>query len=265
MAGRMSERIWFLKHCELFGRLSPEQLRPLESRARIRKYQRNSPIYVPGDEADGVLLLSDGRVRICDFTSEGKRAILAFIEPGELFGELALIDSDPREERAEAVSQSTVILIPGDALRRLIETVPELSLGVTKVIGLRRRRIERRLKTLLFRSNRERLVHLLLDLADQYGRADPAGILVDIKLSHQDLANIIGSTRETVTITLGELQTEGNLRIARQKVILTNVRRLAEAVDRVPPRALSALQSATQTQSFIANPEFKPGTEDGRM
>lgn len=228
----MSERFWILKRCALFERLTPEQLSRLEATARVRKYPRNSPIYLPGDQADGVLLLSEGRVRICDFTSDGKQAILAFIEPGELFGELAIVDSVPREERAEAITTSTVILFPGDSLRRLVEGIPELSLGITRLIGLRRRRIERRLKTLLFRSNRERLVHLLLDLAEQYGLRDADGIRLGIKLSHQDLANVIGSTRETVTITLGELQNEELVRIARQAIVITNVARLSESVDR---------------------------------
>jgi len=231
----MSERFWFLKRCELFGRLSPEQLSLLESRARVRRFERNSAIYAPGDRADGVLLLSEGRVRICDFTADGKQAILAFIEPGELFGELAVVDAVPREERAEAVAPSTVLFIPGDVMRSLIETVPDVSLGITRLIGLRRRRIERRLKTLLFRSNRERLVHMLLDLAEQYGRGEAGCVKIGIKLSHQDLANIIGSTRETVTLTLGELQNESLLRVARQTLVLTDVRRLAEGVGRTAP------------------------------
>src|SRR5262245_41175236 len=141
----MSQRIWFLKRCDLFERLTPEQSRQLESRARVRRYERNCPIYLPGDHSDGVLLLSEGRVRICAFTPDGKQAILDFIEPGELFGELALIDAHPREERAEAASPATVVLIPGDAMRRLLESVPDLFLGITKLIGFRRRRIERRL------------------------------------------------------------------------------------------------------------------------
>src|SRR5258708_1769559 len=142
----MSQRIWFLKRCDLFERLTADQLSQLETRSRVRKYERNSPIYLPGDHADGVLLLLEGRVRICDSTPDGKQAILAFIDPGELFGELALIDAHPREERAEAASPATVVLIPGDAMQRLLETVPGLFLGISKLIGFRRRRLERRLK-----------------------------------------------------------------------------------------------------------------------
>ena len=111
----------------------------------------------------------------------------------------------PREERAEAVIASSIVLIPAATIRELLYAVPELSAGITKLIGFRRRRIERRLKMLMFRSNRERLIQLLVELAEQYGRTDPAGIRIDLKLSHQDLASLIGSTRESVTVILGRM------------------------------------------------------------
>ncbi len=232
----MSEKIWHLKKCDLFQQLSSDKLRELELRCRAKKFPRGSPIYLPADEADGVLLLASGRVKICSFSADGKQAILTFIEPGELFGELAVLDDEAREEYAEAAEASQVILIPADEIRRMMNEIPEISLGITKLIGLRRRRIERRLKYLLFRSNRERLTHLILELAEKYGYATREGVALSIKLSHQELANIIGSTRETVTVVLGELQAEGSLRLGRRRIVLTDVKRLAESVSAPVPR-----------------------------
>jgi len=232
----MSERLWYLKRCDLFQRLSPEQLGVLETRCRARLFPRGTPIYLPADHAGSVLLLAEGRVKIGSFTEEGKQTILAFIEPGELFGELALLGAQQRDEYAEAVEKSTVILIPNEVMQQLLAENPEVSFGITKLFGLRRKRIERRLKYLLFRSNRERLVHLLLELAEQYGRPAEGGVELRIKLSHQDLANIIGSTRETVTVVLGELQAEGRLQLGRRKIILTDMAHLADSVNLPVPR-----------------------------
>ncbi len=235
----MSEKTWHLKRCDLFERLTPGQLSRLESHCRMRKFPRKTLIYLPADHADGVLLLASGRAKISALTEDGKQAILAFIEPGELFGELAVVDSGVREEYAETCEPSVVILIAAEQVRRLMQEYPHISIGVTKLIGLRRRRIERRLKSLLFRSNRQRLVHLLLELAEQYGIPSKEGIRLGIKLSHQDLASVIGSTRETVTITLGELQAEGHLRVGRQKIVLTDPRQLAQSVHVRPPEFLA--------------------------
>ena len=234
----MTEELWYLKQCDLFRRLTPEELTRLEPRCRSRTFKRGEPIYLPTDFASAALVLAEGRVKIGSVTEEGKQAILAFIEPGELFGELAVLDGGPRDEFAEAAEKSTVVLIPADALNELVAANSQVALGVTKLIGLRRRRIEQRLKSLLFRSNRQRLVSLLLELAEQYGEKTPEGVRLTIKLSHQDLASVIGSTRETVTVVLGELQSEGLVSIGRRKILLANPERLQQAAEgplNVPP------------------------------
>ncbi len=229
----MTEELWYLKQCDVFRRLGPEEIARLEPLCRSRTFRRGEPIYLPADAAEAAMVLAEGRVKIGAITSDGKQTILAFIEPGELFGELEAIDGGPREEFAEAAEKSTVVLMPAEALRRLMEADPTLALGVTKLIGLRRRRIERRLKSLLFRSNRQRLVSLLLELAEQYGlpSSDPPGVRLGIKLSHQDMASVIGSTRETVTVVLGELQSEGLVSIGRRKIVLGNLSALEKAAD----------------------------------
>ncbi len=223
----MAQTFWHVRNCSLFQRLSDEELEKLEQNSRIRKFPKGSSLYLPSEEADGTFLLAEGRVRICSTTPEGKLTILAFVEPGEIFGELALVDSGPREERAEAVLNSVVVLIPNDQLRALMEHSPSLTLGVTKLIGLRRKRVERRLRSLLFRSNRDRLTHLLVELTEQYGNPTAEGIELSIRLSHQDLASIIGATRETVTTLLGEMQTEGLLRIRRQRLLILDLKKIA--------------------------------------
>lgn len=231
----MAERRWFLKRCNLFERLPPEEINALELRSRARTFPRGSPIYLPADAADGVLVLTEGRVRLGSYTEDGKQTILAFVDPGEMFGELALVDSGAREEFAEAAEKSTVVLIPRDVMQDLLDRYPQLALGVTRLFGLRRQRIERRLKYLLFRSNRERLGHLLLELAEQYGRRIDRGVELAVKLSHQELASIIGSTRETVTVALGELRADGLLELGRQKIILTDPQRLAASLSLPAP------------------------------
>ncbi|MCA9132961.1 MAG: Crp/Fnr family transcriptional regulator [Planctomycetales bacterium] len=236
----MAQTFWHVRNCSLFQRLSEPLLASLEQRARVRKFPKGTSIYLPTDQADGAFLLADGRVRIGSTTPDGKQCILALVEPGELFGELAVVDSGFREERAEASVNSTVVLLPGDHLRDLMEQSPHLALGITKLIGLRRKRVERRLRSLLFRSNRERLSHLLLELAEQYGKPVAAGLELAIKLSHQDLAAIIGATRETVTTVLGEMQSEGLLQIKRQRLVVRDLQRLAGPNAALPPLSLKS-------------------------
>jgi CRP-like cAMP-binding protein len=228
----MDKKFWYLKDCSLFQCLTDEQVRRLEGRSKSRDFKRGMLIYVPSDLGDCVLVLSSGRVKIFHNTQDGKQAVLALIDPGELFGELALVEPTQREEYAEAMELSTVIVIPTEEVQRLMNEHPKLSLGLNKLLGLRVQRFNRRLKSLLFRSNRERVVHLLFDLAEKYGKYQRDGtIAIGIRLSHQELASIIGSTRETVTLVLGELQDEGALTTSRKEIILHEVGKLAAEIE----------------------------------
>jgi len=234
----MSEKLWHLKTCDLFSRLSPDQIDRIETRSRSRTIPAGTPIYLPSEKADSVFLLVKGLVKVCHLTMDGKESILAFVEPGELFGELAIFGDEDRDEYVETIETSTVMMIPAAEITQLMAVHSDVAFGITKLINLRRHRIERRLKNLLFLSNRERLVQLLLDLAEQFGSQADDGIRLHIKLSHQDLGNLIGSTRETVTVILGQLRAEGSIDGGRRRIVLTDPQRLARSVNRQVPREL---------------------------
>jgi CRP-like cAMP-binding protein len=239
------KQYWHIRNCSLFQKLKADELQKLEEQSRFKQFTKGCAIYLPMDYGESAFLLAGGRIRICTTTPDGKQAIQGFIEPGELFGELALVEPGVREERAEAVVDSCVYLLPGKTFQELMESSTTLSLGVSKLIGLRRKRVERRLRSLLFHSNRDRLGHLLIDLLEQYGQQTSEGIILGIKLSHQDLSAIIGATRETVTNVLGEFQSAGYLRISRQKIMFTDLRGLAESLGLVVPKLPSTMQGKT--------------------
>lgn len=249
----MAEQIWYIKNCQLFEKLTDGQLLGLERRARMRRFARGTVVYLPADVGDSIFILAEGRVKLSSITPDGKQAILAFIEPGEIFGELSLVSPEEREEHAETMIATTLVLLPVAALDGLMNESPQLALSVTKLIGFRRQRIERRLKSLLFRSNRDRLVQLLLDLAGQYGRATEEGILLGIPLSHQDMAAVIGATRETVTNLLGELQLERLIKVSRQRIVVRDLNRLAICIEARPPSL-----PAAATVSANAGKGFPP-------
>jgi CRP-like cAMP-binding protein len=232
----MSDRIWFLKRCDLFERLSAAESRRLERRAVMRNCKRGEIIYFPMEPGQSVLVLARGRVKIKAITPDGKEAIFAFIEEGEIFGELAVLDNQPRNEYAEAVTDAQVVVIPREELLWLMSQRPDVALHVTKLLGFRVRRIENRLRNIMFRSNRERIVALLLELLESHGQRHGTGWEIRLRLSHQELANLIGATRETVTVTLGKLQYERLVQVRRRKIVVLDRGRLqAEATGLFKP------------------------------
>ena len=143
------------------------------------------------------------------------------------------MDSQPRNEFAEAVEDSQVVAIPREDMLWLMGQRSDVALHVTQLLGLRRRRIEARLRNILFRSTRERTAALLLELLESHGRQGEGGWEIRLRLSHQELANLIGATRETVTLTLGQLQKEGLVRIRWRQIAVLDRDRLAAAAARV--------------------------------
>lgn len=232
----MNEQYWYLKRCSLFSQLSGHELQAIETSCYSREFSKGEAVYLPSDMSDSVLLLARGRVRICHVTPEGKLAILSFIDPGEMFGELSLFRPERRDEHAQAVEKSLVVLIPRQTMHRLMVRHPDITMSLTRLYGMRLRTMERRLKSLLYRSSRDRLIHLLLELAEKYGRIHGQDLLINTRLSHQDMASAIGATRETVTITLGDLQDEGLIRIERRRILLREPDRMADCVDYGPLR-----------------------------
>lgn len=231
----MADSFWYIKNCDLFSQLSASDIADLESQSKVRKLKKGDPVYLPTEQADGVLLVAQGRVKVCHATPDGKQSILGFVDVGEIFGELSILGSSRRDEYVEATEKATLVLLPKDAINRVLRKYPELVLGVTKLIGMRRQRVEKRLRNLLFRSNRERVIHLLIELCEKYGRRADSGITLDIRLSHQEMASIIGSTRETVTVVLGQLQKESLIQIARRRVVILDLHRLSTEVNEPTP------------------------------
>jgi CRP-like cAMP-binding protein len=235
----MAGPIWYLKTCDLFERLSDDEAERLNRRALVRTFKKRAVVYAPAEAGQTVLVLASGRVKIYDLTFEGRETILTFVEPGELFGELAPLDGQPRREFAEALEDSEVLALPGADFLALLETRADLALSVTKLVGLRRQRIETRLRNILFLPSRPRLVRTLVELVEAHGEKTGTRHTIRFPLSHQDLAGLIGVARETVTLTLGQLQTEGLVAVERQRVVVLDLDRLRREADQptVPPVA----------------------------
>ncbi len=225
----MSANIWYIKKCKLFERLSDFEANKLNRVALTRKFKKKTLVYSPSDSGDYVLVLAAGRVKIFDVNHDGRETILTFIESGELFGELSALSGERRQEFAEAVEDTTLLAIPREEFMQLLAGRSDLSLSITKLIGLRRQRIEARLRQILFLSSRERLIFILAELIDMHGQQNGTQFAIRFPLSHQELANLIGLSRETVTATLGQLQNEGLVNIQRQRVSVPDLPALRAA------------------------------------
>jgi CRP/FNR family cyclic AMP-dependent transcriptional regulator len=214
--------LWYLKKVPLLAELTADTMANLAETVEMKEIRRRQVIYLPGDPGSAVYLVNGGRVKVSKVTRDGKELTLAYRGPGEIFGETCLIDGGPREEMAEAMENALVTEIQRPEFERLLQTQAMLGYRMTKTLAQRRREVEAKIENLVFKDVNSKLAELLLRLATEYGVDDARGTLVALKITHQEMANLIGSTRETVSLTLAQFKRKGLIQTEGRKVIIAD-------------------------------------------
>lgn len=212
--------IWYLKKIPLLEGLPKEAMRQLLPHLEMREVRRRQVLYIPGDPGQSVFFLNGGRVKVSKVTRDGRELTLAYRVPGDLFGELCLGHGKPREKMAEAVETSLVTEVARQAVEDLIEQYPSLAWELIRISNDRRTEVEARVARLIFRDVKSKLAELLLSLVKEFGVEDVRGTLIAIKITHQEMANLIGSTRETVSFTLSQFRKKSLITMQGRKVIV---------------------------------------------
>lgn len=226
----VKSKLWFLKHIRLFDSITPSEMQEMEKITRMEEVKKRQPLYLPGDPSSNVYLLKRGRVKIASTASSGKEVTFDILEPGEIFGELDVLEDSPRSTSAEALDDVLICVIPRKDFDRYLAMHPNVTFKLTKLIGLRLKKIQSRVEDLVFRDVPARLAHLLSELSKTDGVADKQGILLKVKLTHQEMANLIGCSRETVSTTLGQFRDEGLIRTDGRTITITNEKGLSRLI-----------------------------------
>ena len=214
--------LWYLKKISLLAALGPEELARLAQQVEIREMRRRDVIYLPGDPGNAVYFVNGGRIKISIVTRDGKALTLMYCGPSEIFGESSLVDGSPREEMAEVLENAMITEIPLEYFDQLLSHHAPLGYLMTKLLAKRRKFIENKLEALVFRDVTSKLAELLLGLAKDYGVDDARGTLVALKITHQELANLIGTTRETVSIALAQFKKQNFICMEGRRVIISD-------------------------------------------
>ena len=223
-------KLWYLKHINLFSTLSQTELQEIERITRMHEVKKRQPLYLPGDPSNTIYLLKKGRVKIAATAPSGKEVTFDILEPGEIFGELEVLEDAPRHTSAEPLEDVLICALRREDFDRYLRDHPDLTVKLTKLIGLRLRKIQSRVEDLVFRDVPARLAHLLLDLSKTHGVPDGPAIRIRAKLTHQEMANLIGCSRETVSTILGDFRDQGLVRIDHRSLIILNGDGLARLV-----------------------------------
>ena len=223
----------FLKSVSIFANLKPEQLQFLPEKLRRRHYQRGEVIFHQDDPADRLHIIVEGRVKISITSEDGREKDIALFQPGDCFGEMALLDGSNRSATATAIEASdTVVLFRQDFLDLLSH--PEVTSDVTTMLTQRLRNVNQMLGDVVFLDVPTRVAKQLLALAESYaneadGEASPEGAIV-VPIGQDELARLVGASRETVSRALTSYRRLGMLTTSHRRITITDLAGLERMV-----------------------------------
>ena len=222
--------VWHLKNTQLFEDLAAEELEELSRITPYKRFEQGEIIYHMEDPADALYFIREGMVKISMYFPNGKEMILGLLGQYDIFGELLLLESERRPNQAEAVVDTTLIVMPEGDFQRLLQQQPRIAMKFIQVMSTRLWQAQQWQAEVGAFDAPGRLANLLLRLAKDFGAPGERGIVIDLNLTQQDLAKMIGATRETVSHCLARLLEYGAVR-RRRAPITVNAEQLQRFLD----------------------------------
>ena len=212
-----------MRRAPLFAALDEAAAESLIANMSPALLERGDVLFHEGDQGDRLYVIGEGKIKLGRSSSDGRENLLAILGPGEMFGELSLFDPGPRTATATAVAETQVVSMGHDQLKDFLRTHPGVAPTLLSALA---RRTNDVLADLVFTDVPGRVAKALLDLADRFGRPVDDGLLVAHDLTQEELAQLVGASRETVNKALADFASRGWLRLEARAVLLTDVERL---------------------------------------
>lgn len=216
-----------LSRVPLFQGLNEQQFALLSSRIQKISLRRGEVLFVEGDEGDRLYIITEGKIKLGHSSEDGRESLLAILGPGEMIGELTLFDPGKRSTTATAVSPASMLCLDHSDLVQILDTNPEVAKHLLRALAQRLRRTNESLSDLVFSDVPGRVAKALLDLAERFGTPSDDGTHVPHDLTQEELAQLVGASRETVNKSLADFVSRGWIRLEGRAVTLLDVDRLA--------------------------------------
>jgi CRP/FNR family transcriptional regulator, cyclic AMP receptor protein len=209
-----------LKRTPMASAATPASQQALVDAGAIQRVGKGRPLVCQGEQATAIAMIGMGRLRLTRALSDARTLSIGYRGTGDLVGEAALGGASSYRETAVATEDVEALLVPVATVRALVAADHAFGCGLLSVLVERHGDTEDRLASMLFRNVEARLAEFLVKAASRWGIPEPRGVLIAAPFTHQEMANMIGSTRETVTLTLGDLRKKGVIEIDRRRIVV---------------------------------------------
>ncbi|MEP6760052.1 MAG: Crp/Fnr family transcriptional regulator [Sporichthyaceae bacterium] len=216
-----------LANTPLFAALDDDAAAALRSCMNETRVARGRTLFNEGDPGDALYVVTEGKIKLGRSAPDGRENLLAILGPGEMFGELSLFDPGPRTATATAVTDTTVLGLGHDDLQSWLTGRPEVASHLLGALAQRLRRTNEAMADLVFSDVPGRVAKALLDLARRFGVQSEDGLHVTHDLTQEELAQLVGASRETVNKALADFASRGFLRLEARAVVILDIERLS--------------------------------------
>lgn len=190
-------------------------------------YKKGTHIYLPEDSSDKVYFIMSGRVKISSHNSEqDKEVTKTILNQGEVFGELAMIGQETRQDFAYAIEDTVVCELTVSDIKSLMKEHNQLSMFFMKIMGARMMKMEQRLESLVFKDSRSRIIEYILEMLEHRGQRVGYEHVIRSLITHQEIANITATSRQTVTTVLNDLRNDNIITFDRRRMLIRDLDRL---------------------------------------
>lgn len=224
------QTLWFLENIDVKGIFCPNKMGTVEDSHVHKHFEKGKYIYLPDQNSDKIYFITQGRVKIGTFGTSGKEVTKAIIGEGEIFGELSIIGESTRRDFAYVMEETSCCILSVEEMRDLMKDHSKLSLFFMKMMGSRVLEMESRLESLVFKDSRSRIVEFIVDLAEKKGQRVGYEWVVRKFITHQEIANLTATSRQTVTTVLNELRTDNLLTFNRKRLLVRDLELLKKEI-----------------------------------
>lgn len=226
--GKHKTILWYLHHVKLFEGLGVLPVRKIARNMMMEDYLRRQKICVPGDSRDEVFVLMEGYALLSKLNEDGQRVVLRILRSGDVWGDQEVLQNVSRETEVVALDSVLVGVLKRTDFRRCLLRYPQLAANMAKSMAASLQEMEFRVTDFVFNDVRGRLAHLLVHLAGTMGHPENKGIRLPVKLTHEILANLIGTARETVSLLMRQFVRGGLILQERRYIVIADPEMLKE-------------------------------------
>jgi CRP-like cAMP-binding protein len=209
-----------LRSVPIFSELNEEDIRSLSQLATRRRYPKDGVVFFENEEGDFFFTIVEGRIKVTILGDDGREVILSILGPGDFFGEIALLDNEPRSATAIAIEDTELLSLHRVDFQGALTDNRSISVALIKILSARLRRANHQISTLALLDVYGRVARVIVDMAREEGRRLRDGHIAFRRATHQEIANRIGTTRETVTRMLKELERQGLIHAEGKEMVV---------------------------------------------